>query len=245
MLAGVSVDYYARMERGRLSGVSPEILEAVARALQMDDHEVAHLNDLAAAANRQTPSPPAEPTSDRAVRPSLQLLLDAVTAAPAWIMDEAKDILATNALGRGLLAPLLEDPVSRGNSARFIFLSTSARTFYPDWEHVADVSAASMRTAAGRNPGNRNLADLIDELSSCEEFRTRWSQHDVRLHRTGTKRIHHPVVGALEFVYEGLQSPDDPECMMYVYTIQPGSPTRERVQLLDRQRSPETDDLQA
>lgn len=229
MLAGVSVDYYAKMERGKLGGVSPEVLGAVARALQLDEAEIAHLNDLAAAAARPPSSRLlADPSIERAVRPSLQLLLDAI-AAPAWIMDEGKDYLATNALGRALLAPLFDDPVSRGNSARFIFLSPAARPYFRDWEQVADISAASLRTAAGRSPRNRELAALIDELSGHEEFRTRWSQHNVRLHLTGMKRIHHPEAGDLEFLYEGLQLPDIPDAMLWVYLVEPGSPTEERV----------------
>ncbi|MFE0463976.1 helix-turn-helix transcriptional regulator [Kitasatospora sp. NPDC058965] len=232
MLAGMSSDYYAKIERGHLAGVSPEVLDALARALRLDEAETEHLHDLARAAN---PSPgrrrsrPAQST----IRPSLQRFLDAITGAPAWIVDQRADILATNPLARALLAPLLGDPDARHNSARFIFLSPAARTFYPQWEHAADASAANLRTAAGRNPRDKALTDLIGELAArSDAFSTRWSAHQVRLHRTGTKQIHHPDVGDLEFVYEGVELPDHPGWMMYAYTSAPGSPTEERVALL-------------
>ncbi|MEV4033637.1 helix-turn-helix transcriptional regulator [Streptomyces umbrinus] len=232
ILTGVSVDYYAKMERGNLAGVSPEVLDALARALHLDDAETEHLHDLARAA---TPSPshrrqrPAEST----VRPSLQRFLDAVTGAPAWIANQRADILATNHLGRALFAPLLDDADARNNNARFIFLSPAARTFYPQWEHAADAAAASLRTAAGRNPRDKGLTDLIGELvTRSDAFSRRWSTHDVRLHNTGTKHIRHPDVGDLEFVYEAVNLPDQPGWTMYVYTSAAGSPTEERVKLL-------------
>jgi transcriptional regulator with XRE-family HTH domain len=214
MLAGVSADYYAKMERGTLAGVSPEVLDAVARA--------------AGPLRRRS-----RPTTTT-VRPSLQRLLDAITGAPAWVGNARKDTLATNALGRALLAPMLEDPASGGgNNARFTFLSPAARVYYPDWEHGADSIVASMRSAAGRNPHDKGLTDLIGELvTRSDEFRYRWSAHNVRFHRTGTKRIHHPDVGDLEFTYEGLELPDSLGWVLYAYTAPAGSPTEERLKLL-------------
>ncbi|WP_030277633.1 helix-turn-helix transcriptional regulator [Streptomyces sp. NRRL B-24484] len=245
MLAGMSIDYYAKMERGNLAGVSPEVLDALARALRLDEAETEHLHDLARAANpsrRQRRSRPAPAT----IRPSLQCFLDAITAAPAWIVDQRAEILATNPLARALLAPLLEDPDARSNSARFVFLSPAARTFYPQWEHAADASAANLRTAAGRNPRDKLLTDLIGELAArSDAFSSRWSAHDVRLHRTGTKHIHHPDVGDLEFVYEGVELPDHPGWMMYVYTSAAGSPTEERVKLLGSLAATAADKLAA
>jgi transcriptional regulator with XRE-family HTH domain len=230
MLAGVSADYYAKMERGTLTGVSPEVLDAVARALQLDEAETEHLHDLARAAGplRRRSRP-----TTTTVRPSLQRLLDAITGAPAWVGNARKDTLATNALGRALLAPMLDHPASGGNNARFTFLSPAARVYYPDWEHGADSIVASMRSAAGRNPHDKPLTDLIGELvTRSDEFRYRWSAHNVRFHRTGTKRIRHPDVGDLEFTYEGLELPDSPGWMLYAYTTAAGSPTEERLQLL-------------
>jgi hypothetical protein len=163
----------------------------------------------------------------------VQRLLDAITGAPAWVGNARKDTLATNALGRALLAPMLDDPASGGNNARFTFFSPAARLYYPDWEHGADSIVASMRSAAGRNPHDKDLTDLIGELvTRSDEFRHRWSAHDVRFHRSGTKRIRHPDVGDLEFTYEGLELPDSPGWVLYAYTTIAGSPTEERLQLL-------------
>ncbi|MFD7733932.1 helix-turn-helix transcriptional regulator [Kitasatospora phosalacinea] len=241
MLAGMSSDYYAKIERGHLAGVSPEVLDALARALRLDDAETEHLHDLARAANPAPARRRARPAPET-VRPSLQRFLDAITAAPAWIVDQRADILATNPLARALLAPLLDDPDARGNTARFTFLSPAARTFYPQWERTADASAANLRTAAGRNPRDKALTDLIGELAArSDAFSTRWSAHAVRLHRTGTKHIRHPDVGDLEFVYEGVELPDHPGWTMYAYTSAPGSPTEERVRLLGSLAATPTD----
>lgn len=233
MLAGVSVDYYAKIERGHLAGVSAEVLDALARALQLDEAEAEHLHDLARAA---TPSPArrrARPAAQPVARDSVQRMLDAITGAPAWIMDPRSDILATNALGEALLRPLREDPAAERNNARFIFLSPAARVFYPDWDRAADAAAAALRTAAGRNPRDKGLTDLIGELvTRSEDFQLRWSAHQIRFHRTGSKRIQHPDVGDLEFVYEGVELPEPQGWTMFVYTTAAGSPTEERVKLL-------------
>jgi transcriptional regulator with XRE-family HTH domain len=231
-LAGVSSDYYAKMERGTLAGVSPEVLDAVARALQLDEAETDHLHDLARAAG-PAPLRSRHRAAATTVRPSLQGLLDAITGAPAWVSNPCKDTLSTNALGRALLAPMLDDRVSEGNNARFTFLNPAARLFYPEWEKGADSIVASMRSAAGRNPHDKPLTDLIGELvTRSDDFRLRWSAHDVRFHRSGTKRIRHPDVGELEFTYEGLELPDNPGWMLYAYTAAAGSSTEERLQLL-------------
>ncbi|GHH31337.1 helix-turn-helix transcriptional regulator [Streptomyces rubradiris] len=232
MLAGMSSDYYAKMERGNLAGVSPEVLDALARALRLDDAETEHLHDLARAAN-STPARRRSRPAPSTIRPSLQRFLDAITGAPAWIVNQRADIIALNPLGRALLTPLLHDPDARNNTARFIFLSTAARTFYPQWEHAADAAAANLRTAAGRNPRDTHLTDLIGELvTRSNAFSSRWSAHDVRLHTTGTKHIHHPDVGDLEFTYEAMNLPDHPGWTMFAYTSAAGSPTEERIRLL-------------
>ena len=232
ILAGVSTDYYAKMERGTLAGVSAEILDAVARALQLDEAETDHLADLARTAGPVPLRRRGRPAATT-VRSSLQGLLDAITGAPAWITNPRKDTLAANALGRALLAPMLDDPAGRGNNARFTFLSPAARLFYPDWEQAANSIVASMRSAAGRNPHDRPLTDLIGELvTRSDEFRRRWAAHDVRFHRSGTKRLHHPQVGDLEFTYEGLELPDSPGLVLYAYVAAAGSPTAERLALL-------------
>ncbi|WP_419702963.1 helix-turn-helix transcriptional regulator [Promicromonospora sp. NFX87] len=234
MLAGMSVDYYAKMERGSLAGVSAEVLDALARALHLDDAETAHLNDLArASAPASAARRRRRPTARTTVRPSLQRFLDAVTEAPAWIADQRGDILATNQLGRALLAPMLDDPSVGRNMPRYMFLSPGSRNFYPDWEQGADNTVSSLRSAAGRNPHDKGLTDTIGELvTRSDAFRYRWSAHDVRYHDTGTKRIHHPDVGDLEFVYEGTVLPSDPGWTLFVFTTAAGSPTEERMKLL-------------
>ncbi|HET6270708.1 MAG TPA: helix-turn-helix transcriptional regulator [Arthrobacter sp.] len=230
-LASVSVDYYARLERGNLTGVSDEVLEAVAHALRLDDAETAHLFDLARAAqtrpaHRRRAAPPQQ------VRPSLQRFMDAA-GAPTWVRNERMDFIAANALGRALYAPLLSDPVRPANSARFMFLRPEARTFYPEWEQVANDVVAILRSYAGQHPHDKGLTDLIGELATrSEEFRTRWAAHNVRFHRTGLKRLRHPVVGDLELSYEAMELPANPGWTMFAYTAEPGSATDERLKLL-------------
>jgi transcriptional regulator with XRE-family HTH domain len=234
MLAGVSADYYAQLERGDLARVSDEVLDALARALQLDEAETSHLFDLARAAHPR----PARRRRPRAaanqVRPSLQRFLDAITDAPAWVRDERMDFVATNRLGRALNAPLFADPRRPVNNARFVFLSEDAsRQFYLDWEKGADDIVAAMRIYAGKHPHDKQLTDLIGELvTRSDAFRTRWAAHNVRFHRTGVKRIRHPVVGELELVYEGLDLPADAGWHLYTFTAAPGSPSDERLRLL-------------
>lgn len=233
MLTGVSVEYYARMERGDLRGVSLEVLDALARALQLDEAEYDHLSDLAQAAG---PPPPRRRNSRAAtpkVKPELQRFLDAVTGAPMWVRDRRMDFVAANALGRALYAPMLDDPANQGNTARFTFLNPAAQNFFPDWEHNADDIVATLRTYAGQNPHDKALTDLIGELvTRSDTFRCRWSKHNVRHHRTGIKRIHHPVVGALEFSYQAMDLPSNPDWFMFAYTAEAGSFTEERMKLL-------------
>ena len=232
LLAGISVDYYAKMERGDLRGVSPEILESVARALHLDDAEVDHLVDLAAASSHLAPTRRKSATPSP-VSPNLRRVLDAITEAPAWIRGRRMTIQATNALAGALYRPVLADEVSRGNLARFLFFSPAARAFFPDWEHNADDVVATMRIYAGHNPTDKALTDLVGELvTRSEPFRTRWAAHNVRHHRSGTKRIHHPEVGDLTLHYEGMELPEHPDLFMYVYTAQPGSPSDEGLRLL-------------
>lgn len=145
------------------------------------------------------------------------------------VANQRKDVLATNALARALMAPMFDDPGNQNNLARFTFFSPASRSFYPDWEQGANSIVASLRTAAGRHPHDKNLTDLIGELvTRSNTFRLRWAAHDVRFHRSGTKCIHHPEVDDLEFTFEGLELPDQPGWMMFTYTAAAGSPTEER-----------------
>jgi transcriptional regulator with XRE-family HTH domain len=231
LLAGVSVDYYTRLERGNLGGVSEAVLDALAQALQLDDAERGHLFDLARAANA-TARPRRRPTSQR-VRPGVQRILDAVTDAPADVRNGRGDILAANRLGYALYSEIFVDPVRPANVARFVFLSPRAREFFPDWEGTANDLVANLRTEAGRNPHDRGLQDLVGELSTrSQEFRSRWAAHNVRYHHTGRKRLRHPVVGDLELTYEVLALPADPGLSLVVYGAEPGSPSQDGLRLL-------------
>ena len=231
LLAGVSVEYYTRLERGNLRGVSERVLDALAGALQLDEAERAHLFDLARTANatartRRRPSP-------QRVRPGVQRVLDAMTEAPAWVRNGRSDMLAANRLGRALYAPVFDSPVRPANTARFVFLDPRSTEFYRDWERIAHEMVGVLRAEAGRDPYDRGLTELVGELSTrSEAFRTRWAAHEVRFHRTGSKRLHHPVVGDLDLTYEAMEFPSDPGLTLLVYTAEPGSPTEDALALL-------------
>jgi transcriptional regulator with XRE-family HTH domain len=232
LLAGVSVDYYTRLERGNLGGVSETVLEALARALQLDEPERAHLFDLARAAGPAARVRRRRQGSQQ-VRPGLERFLDALTGAPAFARNGRMDLLAANALGRAFYAPLLESPHGPSNTARFCFLDPAAQQFYVDWEKVASDVVAILRGEAGRNPYDRELSDLVGELSTRSElFRARWAAHDVRYHDSGVKRFRHPVVGELTLSFETLTPMSDPSLTVFVYTAEPGSAAAESLSLL-------------
>ena len=231
LLAGVSVDYYTRLERGNLGGVSERVLDALARALQFDEAERAHLFDLARSANATSRA--RRRAAPQRVRPGLQRLLDSMTDAPAWIRNWRLDFLAANRLGYALHSELFADPVRRVNSARFVFLNPRSHEFFPDWERSANDIVAVLRSEASRNPYDKGLSDLVGELSTRSElFRTLWAAHNVRLHRRGLKRIHHPVVGDLELTYEAMEFPADPGLTMFAYSAEPNSPSEDALKLL-------------
>lgn len=230
-LAGVSVEYYARLERGNLRGASQEVLDAVARALQMTEAERAHLFDLAHAAG------PALPSRRRSARPHvskhLQHLLDAMTAAPAFVRNGRLDVLAANALARALYSPVFEGQPEPVNLARFCFLDPRAASFYPDWDDTANTTVALLRTEAGRDPYDKDLTDLIGEMSTrSEDFRRRWGAHEVRLHRSGTKHFQHPVVGSLDLPFEALAVTSDSRLTLTAYAAAPGSSSADALALL-------------
>jgi transcriptional regulator with XRE-family HTH domain len=229
-LAGVSVEYYRRLERGNVTGVSELVLEGLARALQLDDAERAHLFDLARAANPATPKRP-RPVKHR-IRPVVQRILDQVDA-PALVRNSRLDHVGANAFGRALYAPMFESREQPPNSARFTFLEPAAVDFYPDWDVVASELVAHLRSGAGANPYDRKLSDLVGELSTrSDEFRVRWAAHNVRFHRTGTKRIHHPVVGDLELSYETMELSADAGLTVAIFTAEPGSASQQALDLL-------------
>ncbi len=232
-LAGVSTDYYTRLEKGNLRGASDSVLDAIARALHLDDAERAHLLDLARAARAGAAREPRRRPRPQQVRPSLQHLLDAMTAAAAFIRNGRLDILAINPLGRAFYAPLHGASPGPVNLARYCFLDPGAADFYPDWADAADTTVALLRTEAGRDPYDRGLTDLVGELATrSDAFRSRWAAHDVRLHHTGSKRFRHPVVGDLTVGFNATELPADPGLTLTVYTAEPGSDSAEKLALL-------------
>ncbi|GAA1447746.1 helix-turn-helix transcriptional regulator [Leifsonia poae] len=235
MLAGVSVEYYAKLERGAIAGASSSVLEAISRALQLDDTERAHLFDLARAADGIPLSgrPRRRATKSAAARPSLAWALNAITEGIAFVRDPQQNLLATNALGTAFYSPLIGDGGRTPNLARFQFLDPASREFYPDWDVFAEMCVAIMRAEAGRDPHDKGLQDLVGELSTRSDvFRQLWGAHDVRTHGAGTKRFVHPVVGEVTLAYEELAVTAEPGLVLMVYTAEPGSPSAERLRLL-------------
>ena len=234
MLAGVSVDYYVRLERGNLGGVSESVLDAIARALQLDAPERQHLVDLARA--ESMPTRARRRRTPAQVRPGVVRVLEALSA-PAFVRNGRFDVLAANRLGRALYAPLFESPtrtVNRPpNSARFSFLDPRAEEFWVHFERARHDAVAILHQEAGRNPYDRDLTELIGELSTrSEDFRTLWATHNVRYHDTGTKYFRHPVVGELTLAYEVMTMRADEDLTMFVYSAEPGSPDQEALDFL-------------
>jgi len=225
-LAGMSVEYYAKLERGSL--------EAIACALQLDDAERAHLLHLAREANGSNAIlRPRRRPKEWTVRPSLRWSLDAITTAPAIVGNGRMDFLAANHLGRAMYSDLYADPANPPNFARFTFLDGAARRFYPDWDLAADTCVANLRTAAGKDSHDKGLHDLVGELSTrSDDFRRRWGTHNVRIHGAGVKRFCHHLVGQLDLAYECLDLRAEPGLTMTIYTAEPGSPTEDRLKLL-------------
>ena len=215
-----------------ISGVSDEVLGAVARALQLDEAERLHLFDLARAAKpSRSPRRRTSPT----VRPSVLRILESMTCTPAFVRNGRLDVLAINPLGRALYSPVFEDPARPANLARFCFLDPVSRDFYPGWDDVAHSTVALLRTEAGRDPYNRELTDLVGELATrSEQFRGRWAEHDVRLHQTGTKHFRHPVVGLLDVAFDAMPLParEEQHLTLTCYTAEPGSPSEDALKLL-------------
>lgn len=234
-LADVSVEYYARLERGAIAGASSTVLDSIARALQLDDTERAHLFDLARAADGIPLSgrPRRRSGGNPTTRPSLNWAMEAITGGIAFVRNTRQDLVAVNALGRAFYSPLIGDGGLTPNLARFQFLDPASRDFYPDWDQFARMCVGIMRAEAGRDPHDKALHDLVGELSTrSETFRTLWGAHDVRTHGSGTKRFVHPIVGEMTFAYEELAITADPGHVLLIYSAEPGSPTAERLDLL-------------
>ncbi|MDT0142366.1 helix-turn-helix transcriptional regulator [Microbacterium sp. PRC9] len=235
-LAGVSVEYYARLERGQIAGASEAVLDGVARALRMDDAEREYLHRLAhqaagtttGARRARKPAPVWRPS------PSIQWFLDSMQSAVAMVGNGRTDLLAWNPLGGALMDEMLATATSTPpNFARFIFLEPVARRFYPDWEAIAGINVAQLRTEAGRDPHSKPLHDLVGELSTrSDHFRTLWGRHDVWEHQSGVKRFHHHAVGDLTLHFNGLDLVGESGVQLTVLTAEPGSPDHDALQLL-------------
>jgi transcriptional regulator with XRE-family HTH domain len=234
LLAGMSVEYYVRLERGNAKGVSEAVLEGISRALQLDDAERTHLYDLTRAANEGNhPQRRRGTTRPQQIRPSLQQLIDAMTDVPVFIQNGRLDILATNRLGHAVFSEMYVQPQRPANFGRFVFLDRRADAFYRDWDNAAYQTVALLRAEAGRAPHDRILSDLVGELSThSDRFRTLWASHDVREHRTGIKKITHPVVGDLELQFEAMDLTADRGLQLIAYSAQPGSATADALRLL-------------
>jgi transcriptional regulator with XRE-family HTH domain len=234
-VAGVSIEYYAKLERGALAGVSASVLDAIARALQLDDAERAHLFHLAHAADGTSAGmrPRRRPAKRWTPRPSLQWVLDKFTA-PAIVRNGRMDLLAVNHLGRAMHSSLYDGNSSgHPNFARYTFLDDDSHRFYSDWDTAADTAVAILRTEAGRDPFDKGLHDLVGELSTrSDDFRRRWSAHNVRYHGAGTKHFHHTVVGDLELAYESVDMISEPGLTLTLYAAEPASSTAQALDLL-------------
>ena len=233
MLAGVSVDYYTKLERGNFGSVSEGVLEALVRALQLDEAEREHLFHLANAT--ATIRPGGHREASQHVRQAVQRVVDGLADAPAFVRNNRRDLLASNALGRALYSPVYEgtEPGRPVNTVRFLFFDDKARVFFRDWKKAAADVVANLRTEVGRDPHDRMLQELIgDLLTRSPEFSTLWASHDVRYHDTGFKSVHHPEVGDLDLTFETMDLPADPGQALIVYGTEPASPSEASLRLL-------------
>ena len=232
LLAGMSTEYYTRLERGNAAGVSESVLDGISRALQLDEAEHAHLFDLVRTANAGAHPQRRRPSRAQQVSPGLQQTIDAMSTVPVFVQNGRLDAVATNLLGRALFSEMF-DGTRPMNAARFVFLDPKAQTFYQDWEANTRQIVSILRAEAGRSPYDRLLSDLVGELSTRSDlFRKLWGAHDVREHRTGLKSIHHPVVGDLDLSYQAMDLSSDRGLQMLVFSAEPGTASHDGLQLL-------------
>ncbi|WP_238782854.1 helix-turn-helix transcriptional regulator [Streptomyces monomycini] len=237
VLAGVSTEWYTRLEKGHIGGVSEDVLDAVARALRLDDDERTHLFDLARSSRHTSRTPSRR--GDVEVPTRVQWLLDSMTMSSAFVRNGRTDIVAGNPLARVLLAPMFDsatiDKRGRPNIARYVFLDPGAQDFFADWGAAGVATAALLRAEAGREPRDRALRELVGELSTLSpEFRSQWAAHDVLMRHDGVKRLRHPDVGHLELTFQslGLPLPGRAVHDLIIYTAEPGTPSEDRLKLL-------------
>ena len=233
LLAGVSPQYYVRLGRGDAAGVSSGVIDSIAHALRLDDAERAHLLDLIRTASTPRQARRRRPPSPAPVRPTIQRILDSMHLTPAVVLNGRLDIVTANSLGRALFAPVYTNPETISNNARFVFLDPQAKTFFRQWETVANDTVAMLRTEAGRVPYDRDLSDLVGQLATrSDDFRGRWAAHNVRIHSTGMKFLHHPVVGDLDLPFESLPLAHGSIRSLVVYTAEPGSASHDALAVL-------------
>lgn len=234
LVAGMSVEYYVRLERGNATGVSESVLEGIVRALQLDDAEVQHLHDLVRAANDgAAPGRRRARPRTQAIRPGMQQLLDAMHDIPVVVQNGRLDVVGSNALGRALFSELFDSQRQPANFARYLFLDSRAPRFYRQWDEAAQQIVALLRAEAGRAPRDRDLSDLVGELATCSDtFRALWASHDVREHRTGVKAVTHPLVGDMDLSFEALDVSTERGLQLIAFTAQPGSATEGALRLL-------------
>jgi transcriptional regulator with XRE-family HTH domain len=234
LLAGMSTEYYVRLERGNAAGVSEAVLNGISRALRLDEAEHAHLYALVRAANQGAdPGRRRGPSRAQRVQPHVHQLIDAMTNVPVFVQNGRLDAVATNRLGSALFSEMFVSPQRPMNAARFTFLDPRARTFYRDWEGNARQIVALLRAEAGRSPYDRILSDLVGELATRSDlFRTLWASHDVHEHRAGLKSVHHPVVGDLDLTFEAMDLSSDRGLQLLAFSTAPGSPSHDGLQLL-------------
>ena len=234
LLAGMSTEYYVRLERGHGAGVSDAVLDGISRALQLDEAEHAHLHHLVRATDRgREPARRRGPARRDQVGPHVLQLVEAMRDVPVLIQNGRLDAVVTNRLGAALYSEMFVLPARPVNAARFTFLDPRARAFYRDWEGTARQVVALLRAEAGRAPHDRVLTDLVGELVTRSElFRTLWAAHDVRVHRTGTKQVHHPVVGDLDLTFEALDLTSAPGLQLLAFSAPPGSASDDGLRLL-------------
>lgn len=231
-LAGISVDYYVRLERGKETRPSPSVVDALARALLLDDEEHEHLRELAARAGRHVPQRTAPPS--RKVGPGVHLLLESLRPHPAHVISRTHDVLAANPGGLRLLAGIEDWPVKQRNVARYVFLHPAAREVFHDWDNQIRGCVARLRALAGTDPDAPDLARLVGELLlKSPDFARLWERYDVRGHSEGRKTFHHPDVGDLTLGYQGLHLDGSPGHRMVAYFAEPGTPDHDAMILLD------------